>query len=192
MRTLTEEQFNSEWVKFYSIFERLGLAKHFDADKLKEEFAASPCTTTEDAGTAYKGALLIHINLLMGISQRMVRMIAGTFSIDEDSLLKVCCIMHLAKRHMFIENENEWEVKNRGLLFKFNELEGCLKCGERSALEALNNGVNITPTEYEAITSLDNMEDTVRNPYNSVLTLVVRQANELAYAIEKERYKKVK
>lgn len=191
MTRLTEEQINNEWVKFYSTFEKLGLSKFYDMDKLKSEISASPCTTTEDAGTAYEGALLIHINMLSGVAQRLAKMISGTFSIDENSLLKVCYLMHLAKRHMYIKNENEWEIKNRGMNFKFNELEGCLRCGERSALEALNNGVSITPTEFEAITSLDNMEDTIRNPYNSILTLVVRQANELAYAIEKERFRKI-
>lgn len=192
MGTIPEQQFNNEWVKFYSVFEKLGLTKFYDMDKLKSEIASSPCTTTEDAGTAYPGALLIHINMLMGIAQRTAKMISGTFQINEDSLLRVCAIMHLAKRHMFTPNDNEWEKEKRGILFKFNELEGCLKCGERSALEALNNGVALTPTEFEAITALDNVEDTVRNPFNSILTLVVRQANELAYAVEKERYNKIK
>lgn len=99
--------------------------------------------------------------------------------------------MHLSKRFMYVENENEWEIKNRGLLFKFAKgLEGCLKGGERSALEALNNGVKLTPTEYEAIKSLDD-EDNSKNPFKSILTTVIRQANELAYAVEKERYNKI-
>ena len=92
---------------------------------------------------------------------------------------------------MYIENENEWEIKNRGLLFKFTkDLEGCLKGGERSALEALNNGIQLTPTEFEAIKALDD-EDSTKNPFKSILTTIVKQANELAYAIEKERYNKV-
>jgi hypothetical protein len=37
---------------------------------------------------------------------------------------------------------------------------------------------------------LDDAED-VKNPYKSILTVIVRQANELAYAIEKERYNKI-
>ncbi len=191
MGTLTEEQKNAEWVKLYSVFEKVGIAKNYDMDKLKEEVSSAPCSISEDSGTAYKGALIVHINMLLGIAQRIMKMISGTFEINEESLLKVCCIMHLAKRYMYIENPNEWEVKNRGLFFKFADLEGCLKCGERSAYEALSNGVKLTPTEIEAIKSLDNLEDNVKNPYVNILTLVVRQANELGYAIEKERYKKI-
>ena len=178
MMTLSQEQANTAWVQFYTVFERLGLSKHYDIDKLKSELLSSPCAITEDMGTAYKGALLMHINMVMALAQRMTKMISGTFQIDEDSLLKVCCIMHLSKRHMYIENENEWEIKNRGLLFKFaKDVEGCLKGGERSALEALNNGIQLTPTEFEAIKALDD-EDSTKNPFKSILTTIVKQANE--------------
>ena len=92
---------------------------------------------------------------------------------------------------MHVENENEWEIKNRGMLFKFaKDMEGCLKCGERSALEALNHGVHLSPIELEAIKALDE-EDNTKNPFKSILTIIVKQANELAYAIEKERYNKL-
>ena len=100
MMTLSQEQANTAWVQFYTVFERLGLSKHYDIDKLKSELLSSPCAITEDMGTAYKGALLMHINMVMALAQRMAKMISGTFQIDEDSLLKVCCIMHLSKRHM--------------------------------------------------------------------------------------------
>lgn len=191
MITLSQEQANTAWVQFFTIFDRLGLSKHYDMDKLKEELLSSPCAITEEMGTAYKGALLMHINMVMALAQRTMKMISGTFQIDEDSLLKVCCIMHLSKRHMYVENENEWEIKNRGLLFKFSkDMEGCLKGGERSALEALNNGVKLTPTEFEAIKVLDE-EDNTKNPFKSILSVIVKQSNELAYAIEKERYNKI-
>ena len=193
MIKLSEEQANNAWVQFYSVFEKLGLTEYYDMELLREEILNSPCSISEEMGTAYKGALLIHINMVMGLAQRTLKMISGTFQIDEDSLLKVCCLMHLSKRFMYIANENEWEIKNRGLLFKFaNNMEGCLKGGERSALEALNNGVKLTPLEFEAIKSLDNEEDNSKNPFKSIMTVIVKQANELAYAIEKERYNKTK
>ena len=92
---------------------------------------------------------------------------------------------------MYVENENDWEIKNRGILFKFaKDVEGCLKGGERSALEALNNGVHLSPIEFEAINALDE-DDNAKNPFKSILTIIVKQANELAYAIEKERYNKL-
>ena len=188
---LTDEQKNNAWVQFYTVFSNLGLDKHYDMDTLHEELLNSPCGLNEEMGTAYKGALLMHINMTMALAQRISKMISGTFQIDETSLLKCCVIMHLSKRHMYVENDNEWEIKNRGLNFKFRKnLEGCLKGGERSALEALNNGVKLTPAEFEAIKALDNA-DTDSTAYKTIMTIIIKQANELGYAIEKEKYNKL-
>jgi hypothetical protein len=188
---LTEEQKNTAWVQFYTVFSNLGLNEHYDCDLLKEELFNSPCSINEEMGTSYKGALLMHINMTMALAQRLSKMISGTFKIDENSLLKCCLLMHLSKRHMYVENDNEWEIKNRGLNFKFKkDVEACLKGGERSALEALNNGVKLTPTEFEAIKSLDNTEND-STVYKSIMTIVIKQANELGYAIEKEKYNKM-
>ena len=191
MRTISQEQAYTEWVKFYEVFEKLGLTKHYDMEKLKDELTSSPCAVSDEMGTAYKGALLIHINLTMALAQRLGKMISGTFEIDESVLLKIIILMHLSKRLVYVENDNDWEIKNRGLNFKFARgIDGCLKGGERSALEALNNGVKLTPTEFEAITCLDDTEDNSRKSFMSIYTTIVRQSNELAYAIEKERYNK--
>lgn len=193
MKTLTQEQAYTEWVKFYGVFEKLGLTKNYDMEKLKTELLSSPCAVSEEMGTAYKGALIVHINMVMGLAQRTAKTISGTFEIDENTLLKAIVIMHLSKRLVYVENDNDWEIKNRGLMFKFAKgVEGCLKGGERSALEALNNGVKLTPIEFEAITCLDEDVEASKKPFLSIYTTIVRQANELAYAIEKERYNKIK
>lgn len=190
--TLSDEQKNLAWSQFYEIFEIAGLASYYDMDKLKDELLSSPCAVNDEAGTAYKGALVTHINMTCALAQRLAKMVSGTFQVDETSLLKICCIMHLSKRHIYEINDNEWEIKNRGLNFKFRkDLEGVLKGSERSIIEAMNNGVKLTETEFEAIKSFDEI-DANNNMYKSIYTTIVRQANELAYAIEKERYNKIK
>lgn len=192
MITLTKEQEALTWVQFYEIFNDIaGLGQYYDMEKLKEELLQSPCGINAEAGTAYKGALIVHINMTCALAQRIAKMVSGTFSIDESILLKICCIMHLSKRHIYEVNDNEWEVKNRGLNFKFKKnLDGILKGSERSAIEAMNNGVIISPVEFEAIKSMDDIE-TNNNMYKSIYTTIVRQANELAYAIAKERYNNI-
>ena len=190
MNQLSEAQANVEWTKFYGKFEELGLAKFYDMDKLRVEMLDSPCTTSEESGTAYKGALLMHIIMVMGLSQRIAKMISGTFSIDEKSLMKVCALMHLSKRFMFEESTNDWDIK-RGYPFKFKELGGVMSTGDRSILEAMNNGVKFTQEEFEAMRAMD-ADDSSKKPFQGIMTTVIRQANELAYSIEKERYKKIK
>lgn len=188
MIKLNEEQVNNEWVKLYKIFEELGLTDKYDMDQLKEELSVSPCALSEDTGVAYQGALLVHINLSTALAQRIAKMISGTFEIDEKTLLKVCVLMHLSKRHLFVENDNQWEVEKRHIYFKFNDnLEGALKFGERSVLEALTRGVIINPIEFEAFNCMDSDDDGKKKYTKSILSMVIRQANELAYAIEKEK-----
>lgn len=193
MASLSEVQRVTEWTKFFTVFSNLHLAEKYDCDQLQKELCESPCAASSEYGTAYKGALLVHINLTMALAQRIAKMVSGTFQIDDEQLLKICCIMHLSKRHLYVENDNEWEIKNRNMLFKFaKKQEGMINGGERSALEALNNGVKLTPIEFEAITCLDNDEQNCsRKAFMSIYSTIARQANEMAYAIERERYKKL-
>ena len=191
MNSISTEQANVEWTKFATKFEEVGLAEHYNMDTLREEILASPCTTNEESGNAYAGALLIHINMVMGIAQRIAKMISGTFQIDENSLLKVCMLMHLGKRFMFEPTDSEWETK-RGFPFRFKNNDYALKSSDLSIIEAGNNGVHLLPEEYEAIKAVDGDDSNGKKMFQNILSTVVRQANELAYCIEKERYKKIK
>ena len=94
--------------------------------------------------------------------------------------------MHLSKRFMFEESTNDWDIK-RGYPFKFKELGGVMSTGDRSILEAMNNGVKFTQEEFEAMRAMD-ADDSSKKPFQGIMTTVIRQANELAYSIEKERY----
>jgi hypothetical protein len=192
--TLTEEKFNSEWVTFWGNMCAIGLNENFNEDDLKNDLKTAAGALSVDTGLAYPGALLVHINLMTNIAQRLAKMVCGTFpNIDNQTLVKVCCLQHLSKIVMYEENDNQWEIEKRGMVYKFAETEGCLKFGERSALMAMNAGVKLTPSEFEAICSLDKdgEEAKARKYMVGILSTIVRQANELAYAIEKEKFNKL-
>ena len=192
--TLTPENFNKEWVTFWGNMTATGLDKFYDQDKLQELLKEAPGALSIDTGLAYPGALIVHINLLTGIATRLGKMVCGTFpGLAQEQLIKVCLLQHLSKIEMYTKNDNQWEIEKRGMPYKFAELEGCLKFGERSALNALNLGVNLSPIEFEAICCLDkDGEDAKNRKYVvNILTTIVRQANELAYAVERERFNKM-
>jgi hypothetical protein len=115
---------------------------------------------------------------------------SNTFTIDKNSLTKVCLLHQIAKAQMFVENEDAWGLK-RGYKYKFAETEGILKVGERSICLATNAGVGFTPTEFEAMRILDKDGEDLKTQKQmiSFLSLVVLHANELAYAVEKEKQK---
>lgn len=191
MNSISQEQANVEWAKFATKFQEVGLSEHYNMDTLRQEILASPCSTKEESGIAYAGALLVHINMVLGIAQRIAKMISGTFQINENSLEKVCLLMHLGKRFMFEPSESDWDVK-RGYPFRFKDTDYALKSSDLSIIEANNNGVMLLPEEYEAIKSSDLDDGSGRKVFENILSTIIRQANELAFSIEKERYKKIK
>ena len=192
--TLTEENFNKEWVTFWGNMQLANLAERFNEEQLKNSLKEAAGALSIETGIAYPGALLVHINLFTNIAERLAKMVCGTFpNITKEQLVKVCCLQHLSKIEMYEPNDNQWEIEKRGFVYKFAETEGCLKFGERSALTALNAGVKLTPTEFEAICCLDkDGEDAKNRKYIvDILSMIVRQGNELAYAIEREKFNKL-
>ena len=190
--TLSEEKFNQEWSIFWTNMTNAGLAEYFDAEKLMNQLKTAAGAISMDTGIAYPGALITHINLFTNIAQRIAKMVCGTFP-DIQNIVKVCCLQHLSKIEMYEPNDNQWEIDKRGFAYKFAETEGCLKFGERSALNAMNAGVKLSPVEFEAICSLDKDGEEAKNRKYvvNILSTVVRQANELAYAIEREKFNKL-
>lgn len=192
--TLSEENFNKQWVTFWGNMQAVNLAEHWDEEELKAQLKDAAGALSIETGLAYPGALISHINLFTSIAERIAKMVCGTFpNVTKEQLLKVCLIQHLSKIEMYEKNDNQWEIEKRGFVYKFADLEGCLKFGERSALNAMNRGINLSPVEFEAICSLDkDGEDAKNRKYVvDILTTIVRQANELAYAIERERFNKL-
>lgn len=188
---LNKENFETEFTKFYNELKSCGLDDYYQYSYLYDVLQTASCALNEETGCAYPGSLLVHINLITALAKRIAKMVSGTFVIDEQSLVKVCLLMHLSKIDMYVPNDNQWEIEKRRLNYKFAELSGKLKFGERSILLAMNNGIKLTPEEFEAIKCLDNDGQTKGDKYfESIMTTIVRQANELAYAIEKEKYNK--
>lgn len=191
MKQFNENEFNQDWSIFWNSLTKAGLDAYYDEEKLQAKMKDAAGALNEDTGLAYPGGLLHHIVLFTAIAQRLAKMVSNTFDIEEESLLKVCCLMHLSKMDMYIPNDNDWEIKNRGLNYKFSGLNGRLKFGERSILQAMNQGVKLEPEEFEAIRCLDKKDESTKTTelFDSILSTIVRQANELAYAIEKEKNK---
>jgi hypothetical protein len=186
MRQMTVDEFNSELARLKANMVKAGLEpllQTLDANIL----ARGVCGLTNDTGCAYPGSLMVHINYTIALAERIAKMISATFPVGDEQICKCCVLQHIAKLYMFTANTNQWEIENRGIINKFNKLSARLKCGARGILEAARVGIMISDEEAEAILSMDNTEDSGKM-YDNILTTIIRQANELAYAIEKEKY----
>lgn len=145
--------------------------------------------TTRDTGGAYVGSLLPCVFEISKTAKSINRLLPEEVRADDDSITKVALLSHIAKVVMFSENDNQWEINNRGIVFKFNDLEGALRCGERSLLIAMNAGITFTPSEFEAMRIMDKTsnDDNYTKYYSSALSTVIRQANELVTLYNKNK-----
>ncbi len=186
---LTEENKNLELLDFFGELEKIGISPVdiVDYDKLVN----APAGMSEDTGNSFSGGLVFHCNFVLKIARKLAKMVSNTFTIDDASLVKVCLLHQIAKAEMFVENDDSWGLK-RDFLYKFAETPGVLKVGERSLCLCMNSGVKFSPIEFEAMRVLDKDGEELKSQKHiiNILSLILIQANELAYAIEKERKSK--
>lgn len=187
---MTTEQLNLEYTEFVSQLQSININPLDIVDDKKLYLA--PAGLNDETGNAFSGGLVMHCNTVLKLAKRLAKMISGTFNIDETSLTKVCLLHQIAKTEMFIPNDEEWS-KKRGNLYKFANTEGVLKVGERSICMCVNAGIKFTPIEFEAMRVLDKDGDEIKSQKQliNIMSLIVLQANELAYAIEKEKHKPI-
>lgn len=139
-----------------------------------------------DTNLAYQGALVHNILRITAYATKINNILPEEQRVDKNSLVKVCILSHIARAVMFEENDNSWEINNRGMIYKYRETEGALRVGERSILMAMNCGVKFTPTEFEAMRIMDQKPDDIMSKmFSTTLSMVVRQANEMVYQIYK-------
>ena len=195
MKVLSEKKFESAWKNFWNRLTNVGLNINFEESELKEQLKIASGALSEDTGIAYPGGLITHINITLALADKLYETISqapfNILNVDKNSLDKVLLLMHLSKIEMYKPNDSTWEIEKRGLNYKFNdELKGRLKFGERSILVCMDARISLTEEEFEAIRSIDRKsEGTGSDMYESTLSLLVRQLNELAYAFERERNK---
>ena len=107
--------------------------------------------------------------------------------VDKNSLVKVCLLSQISKAVMVTPNTNQWEIENRGLLYKFNETQCALKMGMRSVAMCMESGITLTETELEAISNLDREEDKQTKYFSSTLSVILKQAIELTEIANKTK-----
>ena len=138
---------------------------------------------TKDSGCAYEGAFLENVLRIADIAMNINdNIFPEEKRVSAKSIYRSVLLQHLAKIIMYEDNTNQWEIDNRGILYKFKNTNVVLKGGERVILLLLKSGIqDITEEEYEAIRIIDKMkeDDFATTKHVSTLACIVRQANEI-------------
>lgn len=144
------------------------------------------------SGCAYEGSFIDNLFRLTSFAININNLLPDNVKADKQSIAKVGLLSQVAKVMMYEPNDNSWEVTNRGIVYKYKELEGALRVGERSLLMVMNAGIRLTPEEYEAfrITDKSMSDDAYAKVHSSTLSMVIRQANEIVDKINRDKVKK--
>lgn len=133
----------------------------------------------EKSGLAYNGSMIIAVFDIIRFALGINALLPEDKQVKQESIIKVGLLQHIAKVNMFEDSET-WQKKN-GTIFKYTQQRGALRCGERSIFLAMETGITFTVDEFEAMRSID--KDTVVDDYaiyySTVLSIIMRQANEL-------------
>ena len=158
-----------------------------DTTKLSEDYGEQLADATfgmnSENGLAYDGALIY--TLLYKLTPYAIKineLFPKEIQVDKSSLVKVCLLHQIAKAIRLTKNDNEWEIKNRGLVYKYTPNQPSIRTGLHSLVIAQNCGIQFTPEEAEAMTVNDrDLSDDQARWHSSLMASIVRQANEMVY-----------
>lgn len=165
-------------------------------NELGDKIVNAPFNTNEANGGCYDGSLIdvvlnnlctigYHINVLGFGKNSKDKLNHHFLSVNNDMLMRVLLLQHIAKAVMFIPQTESWK-KNKGYLYEYNgEMESQLKLGEYSAFLCMKHGIKLSEVEYEAMTIIDK-EDKNFNSHQTPLSTLVKFINQLV-AIELQR-----
>lgn len=158
-----------------------------DTNKLAETYGDAlmnaTFTNNGETGLAEDGSLLRTILYkLTPYAIKINEIFPETIRVDKGQLVKICLLHQISKAVRYIKNDNEWEVKNRKLFYKFNPQNPSIRTGLHSLVMAQNCGISFTPEEAEVMTINDrDLSDDQARWHSSLMATIIRQANEMVY-----------
>ncbi len=161
---------------------QIGIDTEKLADEIGDKLADATFSINSD-NLAYDGALINTVLYkLTPYAIKLNELYPAEIQVDKTSLVKVCLLHHIAKAIRLMPNDNEWEIKNRGLIYKYTPNQPSIRTGLHSLVIAQNCGIQFTAEEAEAMTVNDrDLTDDQARWHSSLMASIIRQANEMVY-----------
>lgn len=211
---LTPEQIASNWDKFLKFIEdyipgeRGEKLKQFYLD-YEERFIFLPASTKKDYHNCFPGGYVDHVNRVIEAALRLHgvwRDFGALESYTVEELVFSALNHDLGKfgeleHESVMENTNDWEIKNRGMLYKYNPELTYMSVPDRSIFLLSQVDIKLTLNETLAIKLHDGLYDDANKAYlityypesklRTSLPYIVHQADLLAARVEFEKVYKV-
>lgn len=145
-------------------------------------------STKADSGLAYEGSLIETIlGKLTVFAVKLNNLYPEEIRVNKKSLVKVCLLQHISKCQRMTKQTNVWRKNNLGEIYTYADGLPAIGTGLHSLMMAAGAGIELLPFEVEAITIIDRKEDDLQAKFHcSLLSSIVRQANEMVYMQEIE------
>ena len=180
---ITDEIKNKNYELYLKKLSQIGVDATMFAGEFGEKIKNASFTNINDFGNAYQGSLLeIVLKVLTPYAVRLNELLPDEQKVDKNTLVKICLLHHIAKAVRLVPNDNQWEIEKRGMVYKYDENQPSIRTGLHSLIMAQQSGISFTPEEAEAMTVNDrDLTDDQARWHSSVMSTIVRQANELTY-----------
>jgi len=180
MKQKTEAELKANYDKFISIIkkyfkgERLEKLLHmYSEEELGISLTLSPASGSKHYHNAYIGGYIDHIFNVTKNALKMKELFVsqgGTIDFTDEELVFSCLHHDLGKLGIagelhYIPNDNDWQIKNNGTLFKRNDKISYMTLTDRTFYTLNHYGIQYNEKEYFAIKLTDGMYDEDNEKY---------------------------
>ena len=180
---MTEEIRLKNYQLFLKKLNEIGVDTTLMDEKMGSKITNATFSITNEYGLAYDGSLINTVlRVLTPYAIKLNNLLPEAMQVDPKSIIKVCLLSHISKCEMFIPNDNQWEIEKRNILYKYAKSDVAFRMGMKSFILSQDLGITFTPQEIEAMTILDrDPSDEQARFFASTLSIIIKQANELAF-----------
>lgn len=191
--TLSQEELKKNVELFFSTNEKYKIFSQELIDFLGNDLFTSPASTILTLHNCFEGGLLDHMIRVAKYASNINKLLPDGLKQEMETIIKVAFLSQIGKAKLYKPCESKWHKENQGKYYEFNDGLVSMRIGERSAHYCLDSNVKLLDYEYQAIINHDKIlaEDNQAKWYSDILSVILRQAIELAIIEEKERWKKI-
>lgn len=159
---------------------------------LGEDFFNAPASNMLEYHNCFDGGLLDHLLRVTKYAYNINKILPDNLKQENESLIKVSLLSQIGKSKIFEKCLSDWHKKNQGKYYEFIKNVVSMTVGERSAYYATKFGVELKEYEFQTLMNLGKSDDDKMSKfYSDTLTVIIKQATELAIIEEKERWKSI-
>lgn len=187
---ITQEKINQNTKKFTDTVQSYSVCDKNLIDKLFElGFFIAPASTMLNLNNAFPGGLVDHSLRVAMYCVKINETLPDELKQSKNSLIRVALLHAIGKSSLYIPCKNDWQIKNMGKMYEFNEELTSMSVGERSIMYIMNHSDNtkLTNDEYQAIINHDKDTDNKSSEWHTeTLGVILKMAIKLAIITEKK------